>query len=121
MGMTMTEQILARASSTPSVKPGDVAVVDVETAVLMDMTFLPEGWREVLKVHDPAKVAIIFDHLVPAPTVQAATAQRIGRQFAQRFGIERLHDVGATTFLELLDMAVRIDAAGHHQQPAGVQ
>jgi 3-isopropylmalate/(R)-2-methylmalate dehydratase large subunit len=95
MGMTMTEQILARTSGVPRVKPGDVAVVQVETAVLMDMTFLPEGWREVLKVHDRDKVAIIFDHLVPAPTVQAATAQRIGRQFAERFGIKRLHDVGA--------------------------
>ena len=53
MGMTMTEKILARASGGGTVKPGDVAVVDVETAVLMDMTFLPEGWREILKVHDP--------------------------------------------------------------------
>jgi len=95
MGMTMTEKILARAGGVAEVKPGDVAVVDVETAVLMDMTFLPEGWREVLKVKDPKKIAIIFDHLVPAPTIQAAAAQRIGRQFAAKFGIERLHDVGA--------------------------
>jgi 3-isopropylmalate/(R)-2-methylmalate dehydratase large subunit len=95
MGMTMTEKILARAGGVAQVKPGDVAVVDVETAVLMDMTFLPEGWREVLKVKDPTKVAIIFDHLVPAPTVQAATAHRTGREFARKFGIERLHDVGA--------------------------
>lgn len=94
MGMTITEKILSRASGGP-VKPGDVTVVDVETAVLMDMTFLPEGWREILKVHDPRKVAIVFDHLVPAPTVQAATAMRTGRQFAAKFGIERLHDVGA--------------------------
>jgi 3-isopropylmalate/(R)-2-methylmalate dehydratase large subunit len=94
MGMTITEKILSRASGAP-VKPGDVAVVDVETSVLMDMTFLPESWREVLTIHDPSKVAIIFDHLVPAPTIQAATAHRIGRRFAEQFGIERLHDVGA--------------------------
>lgn len=94
MGMTITEKVLSRASGGGTVKPGDVAVVDVETAVLMDMTFLPEGWREILKVHDPRKVAIIFDHLVPAPTIQAATAMRTGRQFAAKFGIERLHDVG---------------------------
>ena len=94
MGMTMTEKILARASNVGTVKPGDVAVVDVATAVLMDMTFLPEGWREILKVHDPNKVVIVFDHLVPAPTVQAAQAHGTGRAFAERFGIERLHDVG---------------------------
>ena len=74
--MTITEKILARAGGLATVSPGDVAVVDVETACLMDMTFLPEGWREVLKVHDPSKVVIVFDHLVPAPTVQAATACR---------------------------------------------
>ncbi|HET8997644.1 MAG TPA: aconitase family protein, partial [Acetobacteraceae bacterium] len=90
----MTETILSRASGGGTVKPGDVVVVDVETAVLMDMTFLPEGWREILKVHDPRKVAIVFDHLVPAPTIQAATAMRTGRQFAAKFGIGRLHDVG---------------------------
>jgi 3-isopropylmalate/(R)-2-methylmalate dehydratase large subunit len=95
MGMTITEKILSRASGGAPVKPGDVAVVDVETSVLMDMTFLPESWREVLTIHDPAKVAIVFDHLVPAPTVQAATAHRVGRQFAERFGIQRLHDVGS--------------------------
>jgi 3-isopropylmalate/(R)-2-methylmalate dehydratase large subunit len=94
MGMTITEKILSRASGGSHVKPGDVAVVDVETAVLMDMTFLPEGWREVLKLHDKSKVAIVFDHLVPAPTIQAAMAQRAGRLFAEKFGIERLHDVG---------------------------
>ena len=94
MPMTIAEKILARASGVEKVVPGDVAVVRVETSVLMDMTFLPEGWREVLHVHDPGKIAIVFDHLVPAPTVQAATAHTTGRAFAAKFGIERLHDVG---------------------------
>jgi 3-isopropylmalate/(R)-2-methylmalate dehydratase large subunit len=94
-GMTITEKILSRASGGGPVKPGDVVVVNVETAVLMDMTFLPESWREVLKVPDPSRIVIVFDHLVPAPTIQAATAHGTGRRFAERFGIERLHDVGA--------------------------
>src|ERR1051326_1161587 len=76
MPMTITEKILARAAGQTTIRPGDLAVVDVETAVLMDMTFLPEGWREVLRLHDPSKVVIVFDHLVPAPTIQAATAHR---------------------------------------------
>jgi 3-isopropylmalate/(R)-2-methylmalate dehydratase large subunit len=94
MGMGMTEKILARASGAAEVRPGDIAVVDVETAVLMDMTFLPESWRAILKVHDPNKVVIVFDHLVPAPNIQAATAHETGRAFAAQFGIARLHDVG---------------------------
>ena len=95
MGMTITEKILARAGSVAKVAPGDVAVVDVETACLLDLSFLPEGWRDVLKVADPSKVVIVFDHLVPAPTVQAAACMRTGREFAKKFGIQRLHDVGA--------------------------
>ena len=94
MGMTITEKILARASGSPKVSPGDVAVVDVETACLIDLSFLPEGWRRVLKVADPSKVVIVFDHLVPAPTAQAAECMQTGRAFAKEFGIERLHDVG---------------------------
>ncbi len=94
MGMTITEKILARSGGTAKVSPGDVAVVEVETACLLDLSFLPEGWREVLKVADPSKVVIVFDHLAPAPTVRAAENMRVGRAFAKRFGIERLHDVG---------------------------
>ena len=75
--------------------PGDVAVVEVETACLIDLSFLPEGWRRVLKVADPSKVVIVFDHLVPAPTAQAAECMQTGRAFAREFGIQSLHDVGA--------------------------
>ena len=49
MGMTMTEKILARASGTEKVSPGDIVVVDVHTSVLIDNTFLPAMWREMLK------------------------------------------------------------------------
>ena len=69
-------------------------MVEVETACLIDLSFLPEGWRDVLKVADPSKVVIVFDHLVPAPTAQAAACMQTGREFAKKFGIERLHDVG---------------------------
>ena len=76
MGMTITEKILARAGGLSKVSPGDVAVVDVETACLLDLSFLPEGWRKVLKVADPSRVVIIFDHLVPAPPAPGPTMLR---------------------------------------------
>ena len=53
MGMTIIEKILARASGAAKVAPGDLAVVDVDLAVLIDISFLRGSWREVLKVHDP--------------------------------------------------------------------
>src|SRR6266478_3068795 len=53
MGMTIIEKILARASGAAKVAPGDLAVVDVDLAVLIDLSFSRGSWREVLKVHDP--------------------------------------------------------------------
>src|ERR1700687_806914 len=62
MGMTIIEKILARASGAAKVSPGDLAVVDVDLAVLIDLSFSRGSWREVLKVHDPDKVVVVFDH-----------------------------------------------------------
>jgi 3-isopropylmalate/(R)-2-methylmalate dehydratase large subunit len=95
VSMTMVEKILARAAGLPRVSPGDLAVVDVETACLIDHSFLPDFWPKVLKVADPEKVVIVFDHLIPAPTAQAAACMQAGRDFAREFGITRLHDVGS--------------------------
>lgn len=75
MRMTIVEKIFARASGQPTVRPGDVAVVDVDIAVMMDTSFHANSRREILKVHDPDKVAVIYDHMVPAPDKAAAEAQ----------------------------------------------
>jgi 3-isopropylmalate/(R)-2-methylmalate dehydratase large subunit len=42
----------------------------------------------------PERIVVVFDHCVPAPNQIAAGAHRTGREFATRFGIRRLHDVG---------------------------
>jgi 3-isopropylmalate/(R)-2-methylmalate dehydratase large subunit len=94
MGMNIVEKILARSAGLPRVVPGDVVFVDVETSVLFDLTFYAEHRTEVLHVHDPKKVVIVYDHFIPAPDVAAAEAQVYGRAFAKKFGIERFHDVG---------------------------
>lgn len=95
MGMTMTEKILARASGAGKVSPGDLVVTDVDTSVLIDNAFLPAYWREVLKVHDPEKVIVVFDHRAPAVDIVSAGAHVTGRNFVKQFGIKRFHDVGA--------------------------
>jgi 3-isopropylmalate/(R)-2-methylmalate dehydratase large subunit len=94
MGMNIAEKILAKAAGTPSVVPGEIAVVNVDTCVLTDMNFLPASWREILKIPDPAKVVVVLDHLVPANEPLSAQAHRAARQFVERFGIARFHDVG---------------------------
>jgi 3-isopropylmalate/(R)-2-methylmalate dehydratase large subunit len=94
MGMTIIEKILARASGAAKVSPGDLAVVDVDLAVLIDLSFSRGSWREVLKVHDPDKVVVVFDHDVPASNRDSAAMHVRGRDFVRRFGIRRFHDVG---------------------------
>jgi 3-isopropylmalate/(R)-2-methylmalate dehydratase large subunit len=95
MGMTAIEKILAKNSGQEVVKPGDLVVVKVGTAVLYDNNFVPSIWRDILKVHDPDRVVVVFDHRVPAKDIISATAQKTGRDFVKRFDIERFHDVGA--------------------------
>jgi 3-isopropylmalate/(R)-2-methylmalate dehydratase large subunit len=93
-GMTIVEKIFARHSGEEHVKPGDFVVVDVDVAVMLDMSFLATERRNILKVHDPDKIAVIFDHMVPAADRRAAEAHVYGRDFVRRFGVKRFHDVG---------------------------
>lgn len=94
MGMTIAEAILARASGRDEVRPGDLVVVDIDTVVMLDTSFFKTLRREVLKVHNPDNVAVIYDHVVPAPDLAAAEAHAYGRGFVKKFGIKRFHDVG---------------------------
>jgi 3-isopropylmalate/(R)-2-methylmalate dehydratase large subunit len=94
VGSPILNKILARASKSASVAAGDLVVVDVDTVVLYDSNFFPVYWRDPIKVADPDRIAVIFDHRVPAPDRSCAKAQIDGRAFAKRFGIKRLHDVG---------------------------
>lgn len=95
MGLTILEKIVAKASGQARVGPGDLVVVDVDLAVMIDLSFQKTQRREVLKVFDPDRVVIVYDHLVPAPDQASAEAHAYGRGFARKFGITRLHDIGA--------------------------
>src|SRR3984885_6483859 len=94
MGMTIVEKIFARASGQPRVAAGDLVVVNVNCAGMLDMSFHRNQRRNILKVHDPDKVAVVYDHMVPAPDKDSAEAHAYGREFVRRFGIKRFHDVG---------------------------
>ncbi len=95
MGMTAIEKILARNSGRAEVGPGDLVVVEVGTAVMYDNNFIPTNWRDILKVRNPERIVVVFDHRVPAKDIMSATAHATGRDFVRKFGIERFHDVGA--------------------------
>ena len=75
MGMTIVEKIFARASGQSRVAAGDLVVVDVDCAVMLDMSFHRNQRRNILKVHDPDKIVIAYDHMVPAPDRDSAEAR----------------------------------------------
>lgn len=94
MGMTIIEKIFSRASGRDRVVPGDLVVVNVDVSVMLDSTFHPNNRRRILKVHDPDKLVVIYDHMIPAPDKLNADGQAFGRLFVKEFGIKRFHDVG---------------------------
>jgi len=98
MGSTILEKILGRASGSATVSPGEIIIVDIDCTILLDVSFHfiqhGLGGREILRVADPKKIAVIFDHGVPAPDASTAAMHIAGREFVKRFGIEHFHDVG---------------------------
>ena len=101
MGMTMVEKILARATGQTSVKVGDVVEPNVDLAmshenaalVLNQFHEIYQGTGLESKVWDPQKVAIIFDHRVPAESSKTATNQKKVREFVSDQGITKFHDI----------------------------
>lgn len=94
LGMTIAEKILARAGGREVVRPGEVVVAKVDTAVVIDIGFYPDIWRWPTRVHDPDQIVVIFDHFAPAKDIPAAEAHQAGRRFVEQFGVSRFHDAG---------------------------
>ena len=94
MGLNIVEKILTRAGGGAPVAPGAIVVVEVDTAVLLDTSFMPHVWRDLLQLADPEKLVVVFDHKVPPPNRVSAQAHARGREFVKRFGIKRFHDLG---------------------------
>lgn len=101
MGMTVVEKILARASGYTILSAGDVVEPQVdlamshENAALVINQFLEiyQGTGIAPAVWDSSKVAIIFDHRVPAESSKTATNQKKVREFVAKYAISRFHDI----------------------------
>jgi 3-isopropylmalate/(R)-2-methylmalate dehydratase large subunit len=101
MSMTMVEKILAQATGQAAVKAGDVVEPKVDLAMshengaLVLNQFL-EIYKDTgldAKIWDPSRVAIIFDHRVPAESSKTATNQKKVREFVGKQGITKFHDI----------------------------
>ena len=101
MGMTVVEKILARASGLKSVRAGDVVEPKVDLAmshenaalVINQFKEIYEGTGREARPWDPSRIAIIFDHRVPAEGPKTATNQKLIRTFVEKHGIEKFHDI----------------------------
>jgi 3-isopropylmalate/(R)-2-methylmalate dehydratase large subunit len=102
---TAVEKILARASGRASVAAGDVVEPRVDLAmshenaalVINQFREIHEGTGIPARPWDPSRIAIIFDHRVPAESAKTATNQKRVRAFVAEHGITKFHDVRGDT------------------------
>ena len=96
MPQTLTEKILSRAAGKP-VSPGDVTEIKVDKVAFHDLTgyHVIEVIEKVgtVKVFDPQKLVIAFDHLAPPPDVRSAEIQVQIRKFVRDLKLPNFHDI----------------------------
>ncbi len=96
--MNIFEKILAKAAGKSRVEPNEIIEASIDMAMMHDLTgpLTIHQFRKigVQKVWDPNKVVTVFDHLVPASTIRAASLQKMMREFAEEQGIKNFYDVG---------------------------
>ena len=89
--MNITEKILSKKAGH-EVTPGEIIEIPVDLAMSHDGTSPPaiKTFEKVAdKVWDPEKIAIIFDHNVPANTIGSAEFQKVCREFIKKQGISK--------------------------------
>lgn len=95
MGQTMIEKIVSRNIGAESVKPGEIVTVNVDRVMIHDIfiPFVAEKFDEMgfTKLWDPDKVVLIYDHMVPASTVDDIRHFKIGDAFAEKHGMKHVH------------------------------
>src|SRR3989338_10856503 len=98
MGLTITEKILASHAGKAAVEPGEFIIARPD--MFLGNGLSTAGAIGVLremgatKVFDPEKIAIVFDHIVPARDIQAADLLKGVRQWVREQGIRNFFDEG---------------------------
>lgn len=103
--MHALEKLLAKASGKTRVKPGEIVEAEVDLAEVNDLYLqVIKSFYEMggTKVAHPEKIAFVFDHYSPPPTIKAADNQRQMREFCEKMGIKMLFDVGEGVCHQLL-------------------
>jgi 3-isopropylmalate/(R)-2-methylmalate dehydratase large subunit len=97
MAMTMAEKILAKASGNKELQAGEIIMANIDVAMTHDLTgpLSVESFEKIgtKKVWDPEKIVIVFDHQVPADSIDAANNHMIMRKFVEKQGIQNFYDM----------------------------
>ena len=101
MAMTYVQKLLARATGRDEVAVGDVLELPVHLAmshensalVINQFNEIFQGTGKEPRVWDPDRIAIIFDHRVPAESSKTATNHKKSRDFIAQQGISKFHDI----------------------------
>lgn len=99
MKMTLTEKLLARASSKVHVQPGESVLVNVDVLMTHDVCgpgcigVFKREFGESAKVWDPEKVVIIPDHYIFTADSRSNRNVDILREFVKEQGIRHFYDV----------------------------
>ena len=98
MGMTMTQKSRAAHAGLPPVKAGDLVEAKLDLVMGNDITtpvavtvFDEAG---LTKIFGKDKIVIVLDHYTPCKDIKSAQLCKQAREFAHRFGITHLYDVG---------------------------
>ncbi len=90
MGQTISEKIFSRHCGNEA-RAGDVVMAPVDAAMIHDITgpLAIDSFRKMggTRVFDPDRIICLFDHQVPADSLEAAQNQAEMRRFAQEQGI----------------------------------
>src|ERR1700722_313704 len=99
MGMTLTEKILARHSGLERVEPGQIINAKADLVLANELSAavaikVMRGIKGAGRVFDPARIALVADHFVPAKDAQSAGLAKLMKDFSIEQKITHFYDVG---------------------------
>jgi 3-isopropylmalate/(R)-2-methylmalate dehydratase large subunit len=124
---TMAEKLIARAAGLTAVKPGQIVTANVDLAFAHDSSG-PRRWAPQLEklgvgLWDPAKVAIVTDHYVPATDADSAAILKTTRNFARDHKVQQFFDMIGICHLVLPEKGLmrpgEFVAGGDSHSPTG--
>src|SRR5665648_393965 len=95
---TIAEKVFSKAAGH-DVSAGEFVLANIDCAMTHDITgpLAVSGFYEIMKdkeqprVWDPSKIVILFDHQVPADSLNAAANHIMLRKFATEQGLSLIH------------------------------